>query len=156
MKINENEFVTSSCEDKCLIFWNSNDYSKIATIDNIEIAWTFRILCMIEDDILCVGGCNSKGFYLIKISNHQIIKNILGPQRIYCIYECNDGLLLCSIKNENGNCALVKYKYENENMNKIIEKEKIHNGDIYTCIELNDGTIASGGSSDYLIKLWRN
>ena len=29
-------------------------------------------------------------------------------------------------------------------MNKIIEKEKIHNGDIWRCTELNDGTIASG------------
>ena len=31
LKINENEFVTSSCNDKCLKFWNSNDYSNIAT-----------------------------------------------------------------------------------------------------------------------------
>jgi WD40 repeat protein len=156
LKLNENEFVTSSCGDKCLKFWNSYDYSNISTINNVETHWTSGTLCMLDNDILCVGGNNSKGFYLIKISNHQIIKNILGPKEIYCIYECYDGLFLCSIKNENGNCALVKYKYENENMNKIIEKEKIHEGNIYTCIELNDGTIASGGSSDYLIKLWRN
>ena len=43
----------------------------------------------------------------------------------------------------------------NENMNKIIEKEKIHEGDIYSCVELNDGIVASGGS-DNLIKLWKN
>ena len=47
---------------------------------------------MLDNDILCVGGCNSKGFYLIKISNHQIIKNILGPKIIYSIYECYDQL----------------------------------------------------------------
>ena len=155
LKLNENEFVTSSYGDKCLKFWNSYDYSNISTINNVEVDWTSGTLCMLDNDILCVGGNNSKGFYLIKISNHQIIKNILGPQIIYCIYECYDGLFLCSIKNENGNCALVKYKYENENMNKIIEKEKIHEGNIYTCIELNDGIIASGGV-DKLIKLWRN
>ena len=40
-------------------------------------------------------------------------------------------------------------------MKKIIEKEKIHEGDIYTCIELDDGTVASGGR-DCLIKLWKN
>ena len=40
-------------------------------------------------------------------------------------------------------------------MKKIVEKEKIHEGIIYTCFELNDGIIASGGS-DRLIKLWRN
>ena len=110
---------------------------------------------MIKEDILCVGGNNSKGFYLINISTHQLIKNILGPQEIHSINECYDGLLLCSIKNENGNCAIVKYKYENQDMKKIIEKEKIHEGNIYSCIELNDGIIASGGK-DNLIKLWED
>ncbi len=134
LKINENEFVISAREDKCLKFWNSNDYSNIATINNIETDWTLRRLCMIKEDILCVGGNNSKGFYLINITNHQLIKNILGPKIIYSIYECFDGLFLCSIINENGNCAIVKYKYENEEMKKVIEKEKIHEGSIYTCI----------------------
>ena len=123
LKLNENEFVTSSYNDKCIKFWNSNDYSNISTINNIETYWSFKILCKLDDDILCVGGINSKGFYLIKISNHQLIKNINGPQIIFSNYECYDGLILCSIENEKGNCALVKYKYENENMNKIIEKE---------------------------------
>ena len=40
-------------------------------------------------------------------------------------------------------------------MKKIVEKEKAHNGEIYTCFELNDSTIISGGS-DKLIKLWGN
>ena len=100
-------------------FWNSNDYSNIATINNIENNWTFRSLCLIKEDILCVGGNNSKGFYLINIPNHQLIKNILGPQIIYSIYECFDGLFLCSIQNENDNYAIVKYKYENEDIKKM-------------------------------------
>ena len=32
LKLNENEFVTSSYSDKCIKFWNSNDYSNISTI----------------------------------------------------------------------------------------------------------------------------
>ena len=155
LKLNENEFVTSSYGDKFLKFWNSNDYSNIATINNVETYWTFRTLCIIDDDILCVGGTNSKGFYLIKISSHQIIKNILGPKAIFSLYECFDGLLLCSVTNENGNCAIVKYKYENQNMNKVVEKEKIHEGRILTCFELSDGIISSGGD-DKNIKLWSN
>ena len=86
LKINENEFVTSSEKDKCIKFWNSNDFSNIATINNIETNWTLRTLCIINENILCVGGSNSKGFYLINISNHQLIKNILGPQIIYSIF----------------------------------------------------------------------
>ena len=155
LKINENEFVTSSYGDKCLKFWNLNDYSNISTINNIESNWSSRILFLIKEDILCVGCCNSKGFYLINISNHQLIKNIIGPKTIYSISRCFDGLILCSIINENGNNAIVKYKYENQDLKKIVEREKVHDDDIYTCVELNDGTIASG-SRDKLIKLWRN
>ena len=40
-------------------------------------------------------------------------------------------------------------------MNKIVEKEKIHEGNIYTCFELSDGIVASGGG-DSNIKLWSN
>ena len=48
----------------------------------------------------------------------------------------------------------MKYKYENEDMKKIVEKEKVHGGTIYTCIELNDGIVVSGASDS--IKLWKN
>ena len=93
-KINENEFVTTSEEEKCLKFWNYNDFSNISTINNINTGFYIRELCIIEDDILCIGGFESNCFYLIKISTHQIIKNIVGPKIIYSIYKCLDGLFL--------------------------------------------------------------
>ena len=49
----------------------------------------------------------------------------------------------------------MKYKYENQEMKKIVEREKVHESNIYSCIELKDGTVASG-SYDKLIQLWRN
>ena len=49
----------------------------------------------------------------------------------------------------------MKYKYEDEDLKKVAEKEKAHDNYILSCVELNDGTIASGGD-DKLIKLWRN
>ncbi len=155
LRLNEKEFVTSSQNDKCIKFWNSNNFSNITTINNIYAPATLKAMCLLEDDILCVGGNNSKGFYLIKISTHQLIKNILGPETIYAINECLDGLFLCSIEDEKGNHSLVKYKYEEQNLKKIYEKEKAHDNYILSCVELNDGTIASGGC-DYLIKLWQD
>ena len=110
-------------------------------------------MCLLENDLLCIGGDNSKGFYLIKISTHQLIKNIIGPKRIYSINECLDGLFLCSIIDEKGNNSLVKYKYEEQDLKKVAEKEKAHDNDINSCVELNDWIIASGGD-DNLIKLW--
>ncbi len=119
LKLNENEFVTSSTEDKCIKFWNSNNYSNILTIKNIELEWTLKTMCLLEDDILCVGGCNLKGFYLFKISTHQFIINIIGPKTIYAINKCLDGIFLCSIIDEKGNHCLVKYKYEEQKQYKI-------------------------------------
>ena len=156
LKIKEYEFVTSSCSDSLIKFWNSKNYSIIARINNVNVEWTSDTMRLLEKDLLCVGGKDSKGFYLIKISSHQLIKNIIGPKTIYSIIECIDGLFLCSIVDENGNYAIAKYEYEYEtkNMKKVVEKEKAHdNNTIYTSIELNRGTIASC-SSDYSIKLW--
>ena len=39
LKLNENEFITSSIGDKCLKFWNSNNFSNISTVDNIKSSW---------------------------------------------------------------------------------------------------------------------
>ena len=63
--------------------------------------------------------------------------------------------LHCSIIDEKGNDCLVKYKYEEQNLKKMFEKEKAHDDNIYSCVELNDGTIASGGGYG-LIKLWED
>ena len=153
LKLNEKEFVTSSCDEKIIKFWKSEDYSNIINIGDIETFWGSQILCLINDDILCIGSKNSKGFFLIKISTHQIIKNIIGIQCVNSIYKCSDGLILCSIIDNNGNYNLVKYKYEGEDLKKIAEKVKAHDSEICSSIELENGVIASGGY-DFLIKLW--
>ena len=153
-KLNENEFVTSSRGDKCIKFWNLNNYSYITTITNIQSIMRNRNMCLLENDLLCIGGDNSKGFYLIKISTHQLIKNITGPKLIYSISKCLDGLILCSMRDKKGNNNLVKYIYEEQNLKKIDEKIKVHNDYIISCIELKDGIIVSAGG-DRLIKLWK-
>ena len=153
LKLNDKEFVTSSCQDECLKFWNLNNYSFILSIDNIKTPWPLKTLTLLEKDILCVGGGRSTGFYFIKISTHQIEKNIVLPKVIWSINKGLDYLLLCSIEDKSGNNSLVKYRYESGNLIKTVEKEKAHENIIYSFVELKDGIIASGGK-DSLIKLW--
>ena len=38
--------------------------------------------------------------------------------------ECLDGLFLCSIIDEIGNYFLVKYKYEEQDLKKVVERKK--------------------------------
>ena len=130
------------------------NYSNITNINNIYFDIGYYRMNLIEDDLLCIGGTNSSGFYLIKISTHQLIKNIPGPNSIISIFKSLDGLILCSIAEYN-NHSLVKYKYENQNLIKVFEKVNAHNNYIWSCIELNNGIIVSGGADNY-IKLWKS
>ena len=155
LKLNEKEFVTSSVFDKCLKFWNSNNYSMIVKFNDIETASDSRKnMCLLKNDILCVGGDNSNGFYLIKIVEHQIIKFILGPKRIYSIEKSINNTLICSIIDENNDNSLIFYKYKDENFEIIEINKKAHLKYIYSCIELDNGIIATGGN-DNIIKLWK-
>ena len=156
LKISRNEFVTSSCSDCCIKFWNSNNFFNTSKIENVSMEWTYNTMCLLDNDTLCVGGKDSKGFYLINTNSHQLIKTITGPKTIYSITQCIDGLFLCSIIDENSNYCIIKYEYdfEKKNLNKVAEKKGPHdNNTVYSCVELNKRMIASG-SSDYSIKLW--
>ena len=63
LDLNENQFVTSSVEEKNIKFWSTENYSLIKTIDNIETDYQPQSMCLIKTDILCIGTCNSKGFF---------------------------------------------------------------------------------------------
>ena len=141
LKVDEKKFVTISVLDKCLKFWKTNNYENyenISIINDIEADWTLKSMSMIEKDVLCLGGNNSKGFYLINTSTHSLIKNIPCSKRITSMHLCKNGLLLCSIIDNNDNNSLVIYNYNELNLEKIAEKEKAYNKIIYSCIELND------------------
>ena len=157
-KLNENEFVIFSYVDKCLKFWNSYDYSNISTINNIEGPHKNNFngqICEFDDDILGFGGF---GFYLIKISTHQLIKKITMNLQIHSVYKCLDGLFLCLIYTGYRNKILVKYKYKNHNLNKIIEKvEPFPNISLSNCIELDDERLVTAhvNFDDYIL-IWYN
>ena len=64
IKINENEFVTSSSSDKILFFWNSNNYSNNNKINNLDINSNPNNMILLNNDLLCVAGESNKGFFL--------------------------------------------------------------------------------------------
>ena len=54
---------------------NFGIYSNIATINKNESS-----LCLLGNDLLCVRGDNSKGFYLIKISTSHLLEILLDQK----------------------------------------------------------------------------
>ena len=97
LKLNKNEFVTLSLQDRNLKFWNCNNYSYITNINKINTVWQVNNMCLINENLLCISGNIYKGFYLIQISNHQIIKNIIdahGDEFINTCVELNNGIIV--------------------------------------------------------------
>ena len=150
--LNNKEFITTSYEDHYLQFWDLNTYININTFTNIEISYP-SALCLLNNNVLCIGGVNSKGFYLIDISKHELIQIIHGYKGIYSVVKCSDNLFafgVCDLNNKN---SIVKYKFYKGNLVKMFIKECAHNSSIWSLVELSDGSIISG-SADKTIKIW--
>ena len=150
--LNKKEFITTSYEDHFIKFWDLNNYTNINIFSNIETSYP-SALCLLTNKILCIGGVNSKGFYLINIETHVLIKNIIAFKGIYSVVKCIDNLFAFGVSDLNNKNSIVKYKYENGDFKLMFIKECAHNSSIWSIVELNDGTIVTG-SADKTIKVW--
>ena len=148
LKLNENEFVTSSLEDKCLKFWNLN-YENTKTINDIEVGDYGEPLCLYDEDTLLATGLSN--FYSVDLKNYQISYKTEIIERFVSINKCLDGNLLCSAFNFNENNHIFKFSFDKKNLTKIFEKRKTHKKPIYNCFEFNNGNIVSAGED---IKIW--
>ncbi len=71
--------------------------------------------------IFICWGSNVKGFYIINVLNHQLIKNFLGSKIICSIIKSYDNLILCSLIDENENISLDLYEFIDNNFVKNIQ-----------------------------------
>jgi len=154
-KINENEFVTYQGEEsKSIKFWKRENYENISTINNIDNLYSWLLF---EDDLLFIGGRGE--LYLIKISTHEIIKNVEIPGVIWSLFKCIDGNILFGVWDGFKNNNIIKYKYENQEFIKIARERKAHHNYIYNVIELDNGIIISGEANQskdsFKIKVWQ-
>ncbi len=131
--------------------FDNYDYSNISKITDIETSESLSSMCIITNDILCIGGINNNGFYLIQISTKQLLKKINGPKTIFSIIKCSDGLSLCSFINNDGKNFIGKFEYKNKDLKfriKISEEYTIN-----SFVEL-EGQIIATGDNNGLIKIW--
>ena len=151
---NNKELITILSEEKSLKFWDLKNYSNINTFSTIDTTYPCGI-CLLNSKILCVGGSNFKGFFLIDISTHEILKNIKGMNYIYCIFRCFDNSFIAAVNDSQKINSLIKYKFDEKSVDliEIYKKENAHNNIITTICELEDGEIVTAGKDEYL-KIW--
>ena len=90
-------------------------------------------MCLLNEDTLYVRG--RRGFYLIKISTHKILTNLLLSLNIFSVYKYLDGLILYSVIYKKRFCSIEKYQYTEQNLNIVNIKENTYDKKILTCIE---------------------
>ena len=154
LKINKYQLVSSAYISNYIKFWDiNNNFNEIKTINFIENAY-WNSISMINDNILLIGGYSSGGIYIINTDNYQIISQVhKNIKYVSSIIELMNGNILIGCYDENNKHSLIEYKYENNDLIKILSKDNAHSSNIYGLIEMNDGMIISC-SQDYSIKYW--
>ena len=131
-----------------------NNFNEIKTLENIS-TWGSNAMCMINENILLIGGYSSNGIYIINTDNYQLISQIEKGKKsyVYSIIELMNGNILVGCQDENSKYSLIEYKYENNTLIQLISKDNAHTSYILGLIEMDDGVIVSC-SSDKKIKFW--
>ena len=154
LRINKDKLVSSAYGSNYIKFWDiKNNFNEIKTLNNIETFY-WNSMCMINDNILLIGGYSSGGIYIINTDNYEIISQVhKNIKYVYSIIELMNGNILIGCYDENNKYSLIEYKYENNNLIKILSKDNAHSSNIYGLIEMDDGMIISC-SADNIIKYW--
>ena len=157
-RINERILLSAGSRVNIIKLWDiKNDFALITIIKNIEFNIYHSLMCMVNDNILLIGG-KSKGIYIINIKNTQIIsyaeqQNIINPMSM--IKLSNGNILVGCFYKNNDYISLIEYKYTNGNLIEINSNKNIRPiRDKNALIELKNGIIISC-SSDKSIKFWK-
>lgn len=154
LKLNEDEFITSSCKNKYIKFWN-NVYQNTLTINDLKITDLVQSMCIFEDNKLIIGG--NYILYLIDVKKNEIIMSLEIDGLFLSVKKTLDGNILCTVFNRNRNNHIIKYDIKN--LKKIFEQKRAHKNPIFNCIQLNNGVIVSAegrrNADSYEIKFWK-
>ena len=153
LRISKDKLVSSVYKSNYIKFWDiKNNFNEIKTLSNIESYW--NAMSMINDNILLIGGYSEGGIYIIDTDNYQIVLQVYNNiKHINSIIGLKNRNILIGCSDESNKCSLIEYKYENNNLIKILSKDNAHSDEIYGLIEMDDGMIISC-SADKSIKFW--
>ena len=128
-------------------FWNYSNYSMIKEFkEDINSFWNSEQLCLLNEKYFIFAN---NYLYIFDIQSKDLIKKI-NTEGTYSVIKCFDGTFLCN-EYENNEGKIVKYKLNNNEIEKIEEINNAGGNRIYGLAELIDGTIIFGDNN--LIKI---
>ena len=134
LQVNKNEIVCSSYFEKCIRFIDIKFGTIISIINNIDLSFNEEIFCIVNKNILCVGGDLRSGIYFIDIDNHILLnqykKNYLGYTILLSLEnkkflgETFSGRYYGESDDENEDLLCTQiYEYDSENIKPILIKD---------------------------------
>ena len=147
ISVKPGELVMTGEKDKIQFFeLNSRKLKEIINI-NRDLRWNAtKLLCMINERCLCVGG--GEKITLIDVYNKSVIREVQEAGAHICLLKLNDNILLTGTSNNN----ITQWKINENNLTFISRKEKAHQQTIREIIRFNDLIISC--SDDNSIKVW--
>ena len=130
-----------------IYFFDINKRKNKSIIKNINAAW--NSFCMINNDLLLIGGCNM--IYIINVNEYKKIRQIDIPNTGFICATCKLNYNIIIIGDKNG--SLMKWKIEKDNLILISKKENAHNDHIFVILNLFNRNIITS-SRDNTIKIW--
>ena len=129
-------------------FFDINQRKIKSLISNISKSWLSPFI-MISKELLCIFGDNK--ISIINVNEYKLIKIINVPNSSWIQGACilNENILLTG----DNKLAIREWKIEGDNLILLSKKEKAHNNNISTLLNIGNGYIASG-SDDKSIKIW--
>jgi len=151
-EIKENEICYSELindfNNNNICFYDINERKIKSSISNISKS-DFSPLIIISKELLFIPGKNK--ISIIDINYYELIREIKVPNSgwIYGACMLNENIIFTG----DNKSIIREWKIEGDNLILISKKEKAHNDDILTLLNIGNGYIASG-SADKLIKIW--
>ena len=145
IQISPDKIAISNNIDKQIKFWNANDWSVVNQINGIQVGPYNNCLYKLDTKNMIVGGTGC--IYLVDIDNCNIKTKFDNNYEIFAISPINDKIFLTT-GNEG---TITQWKFENNEIKKEHEKEKLASEECLCMKYLDNGKILLGDTKNLII-----
>ena len=145
IQINHDKIITSNNVDQQLKIYDVNNWTILTQINGVQVGSYNNCLYQIDSKYLIVGG--TEMIYLIDLNTCAIKEKIDNKYEIFAISPINDKIFLTT-GNEG---TITQWKFENNEIKKEHEKEKLAKEECLCMKVLDNGKILLGDTENLVI-----